>query len=110
MILVVRIAGKVAQKKRDIETMNRLKIRKKFSATVIDEKDKVRMGMVHSVKHCVAFGKVKEDFLKKMEKRKKGDVYFLHPPRGGLKSAKDPYPKGVLGEHKDITNLVGRML
>jgi len=111
MIVVVRIAGRVKQKKKDIETMNRLKIRKKFSAVLVDRKDRVRMGMVNAVDKCVAYGPVSEDLIKKMDSRKKEDVYFLHPPRGGFKkSSKVAAPKGILGDNKDIAKLVERML
>lgn len=37
--------------------------------------------------------------------------FRLHPPRGGLKSSKKHYPKGVLGCHgSEINKLIKRML
>lgn len=114
MIAVVRIAGRVAMDKKDDETMNRLKIRKKFSCVIIDDNDVVRIGMVKSISHLVAYGKVTEAFAKEIEKKrgKKGkDVFFLHPPIGGFKkSSKVAYPYGILGQHEDISKLIGRML
>ena len=113
MIFVVRIAGQVKNKKKDNETLRRLRMGRKFAAILVDEKDGVRMGMVRAVDKLVAFGKVDEGFVKDLEKARKdkGGVYFLHPPRGGFKkSSRLPTPKGILGEHEDITKLVSRML
>ncbi len=112
-IFVVRIAGQVKNLKSQNETMNRLKLRKKFSAILVEESDAVRMGMVRSVDKKVAYGKVSEEFLKELNKKRpaKNGVYFLHPARGGFKkSSRLPTPKGILGEHEDLVKLVGRML
>ena len=111
MILIVRIAGQVKNKAKDNETLKRLKMNRKFSCVLVDEKDDVRMGMVRAVGHMVAYGKVGDDFVKSMKGRLKDGVYSLHPPRGGFKkSSRLPTPKGILGKHDDITKLVGRML
>jgi ribosomal protein L30/L7E len=113
MILVLRIAGQVKNRVKDNETLKRLKMGRKFACVLVDEKDLVRMGMARSVSHMVAYGKVGDDFVKELKKARKGKdgVYFLHPPRGGFKrSSRLPTPKGILGEHEDITKLVGRML
>ncbi|NPE27121.1 hypothetical protein HNV12_03915 [Methanococcoides sp. SA1] len=111
--LIVRIAGQVKNKGTENETMYRLKLRKKFTAILVEEDDKIRMGMVRSVDKKVAFGKVDEKFLKELNEKRpaKDGVYYLHPPRGGFKkSSRLPTPKGILGEHEDIVKLVGRML
>ncbi|MCK4649992.1 uL30 family ribosomal protein [Candidatus Pacearchaeota archaeon] len=113
MIFVVRIAGQVKNKEKDNETLRRLKMEKKFAAVLVEEDDAVRMGMVRSVAHMVAYGKVGDDFVKELNKKRvaKNGVYFLHPPRGGFKkSSRLPTPKGILGEHEDIVKLAGRML
>jgi ribosomal protein L30/L7E len=113
MIFVLRIAGQVKNKKKDNETLRRLKMNKKFTSIMVDENDAVRMGMVRSVAHMVAYGKVNEDFIKELNEKRpaKEGVYFLHPPRGGFKkSSRLPTPKGILGKHEDIVKLAGRML
>ncbi len=113
VVVVVRIAGQVKNKIKDNETLKRLKMEKKFTCVLIDEKDVIRMGMVRSVSHMVAYGSVGEDFIKELKaaRKDKDGVYFLHPPRGGFKkSSKVAAPKGILGEHEDIVKLVGRML
>jgi len=110
---VVRIAGQVKNLKSQNETLKRLKTCKKFTAILVEEDDKVRMGMVKSVDKKVAFGKVSEEFLKELNEKRpaKNGVYFLHPARGGFKkSSRLPTPKGILGEHEDLVKLVGRML
>jgi len=113
VFLVLRIAGQVANKKKDNETLKRLRMNKKFTAVLVEEKDGIRMGMVKAVGHMVAYGKVDDAFVKGLNSKRKAKegVYFLHPPRGGFKkSSKLPTPKGILGKHEDITKLVGRML
>jgi ribosomal protein L30/L7E len=113
VVLVVRIAGQVKNRIKDNETLKRLKLGKKFSCVFVDEKDSVRMGMVRSVSHMVAYGKVGDDFVKELKRARKDKdgVYFLHPPRGGFKkSSKLPTPKGILGKWDDISKLAGRML
>jgi ribosomal protein L30/L7E len=111
--LVVRIAGQVKNKQSENETLKRLKLSKKFTACLIDSDDAIRMGMVRAVDKKVAYGVVSEDFIKELNDKRspKGEIYFLHPPRGGFKrSSRLPTPKGILGEHNDIVTLAGRML
>lgn len=113
MIIVVRIAGQVKNKKKDNETLKRLKLEKKFSSILVDEKDNVRRGMVTAVSHMVTYGSVDDSFIKKLKSKRKdkGGVFFLHPPRGGFKkSSKVASPKGILGENENIVKLIERML
>jgi large subunit ribosomal protein L30 len=45
------------------------------------------------------------------KKLKINPVFALHPPRGGFKkSSKFLWPRGILGENKDINKLVLKML
>ena len=126
MIAVIRIHGQVKLKKVIAETLDRLRMRKKFVCVLIDEKDRVRMGMVKKVQDYVAYGKVDDKFIEELKKKRgekikagedKGKMkpYFrLHPPLGGFKKStkKSVGEKGVLGKWKDgeITKLLGRML
>jgi ribosomal protein L30/L7E len=113
-IAVVRIAGQVEQKTEVKETLKRLNLPRKYSCVIVDEKDAIKMGMVRAVKTSVAYGKVSDDFVKEIEKKrgKEGKKFFsLHPPIGGLKrSSKVAAPKGILGENKEISKLIERML
>jgi large subunit ribosomal protein L30 len=139
MIIVIRISGKVKIKEDIEETLFRLRLRRKFSCILIDEKDANRMGMLDKVKNYVSYGDIEKAVLIKLiEKRavrvdkkeikdaekiaeslEKGKsleevelkpFFRLGPPRGGLKSSKKNYPKGVLGKNKEINKLVERML
>jgi large subunit ribosomal protein L30 len=120
-IAVIRIAGKVNLSKKVKETLERLGLRAKYSCLIFSEKEKEIFDMVINVKDRVAFGNASEQILEKLEeqrgkskkinKSKSMIIYRLHPARGGLKSTKLHYPKGVLGNHKeDINKLIERML
>jgi len=113
MIFVIRIAGQVKNKVKDNETMKRLKLNRKFTATLVDEKDVVKMGMINAVAHKVSYGKVNEEFVKKLNKSRKAQegIYFMHPPRGGFKkSSKVAAPKGILGKQEDFAKFAERFL
>ena len=114
MIAVIRITGKVKNKQTTNETLKRLKLEKKFTCRLIENDDKVRIGMIKSVSTSVVYGKISDKLVKELkEKRgKEGKpVLFLHPPRGGFKkSSKVAYPKGILGYNKEIAKLLERML
>lgn len=117
MICIIRIRGNVGLNKDVAETLNRLRLRRKYSCIVIDPKNE-KLGMVKKVRNFVAFGEIsKETYNKLKEKRGKKDIkgnlkpfFRLHPPRKGIKS-KVHFPKGVLGDNKDkINDLIERML
>tara|TARA_Y100000310_G_scaffold167546_2_gene167372 strand:+ start:11854 stop:12297 length:444 start_codon:yes stop_codon:yes gene_type:complete len=138
MICVIRITGRVGINKDVDETLNRLRLRKKYSCVVLNPK-KEQLGMIKKVKDLVAFGEISDEMFEKLiESRKqvidkdkkidsknivseikKGKKYQelnlkpffrLHPPRKGI-NAKLHFPKGVLGNNKNkIDELVGRML
>ena len=113
MIAIIRITGEVGLKKEIAETLNRLRLRRKYSCIVIKNPTKEQLGMINKIRDFVAFGEISETTYKKLkEKRKtKIDNFFrLHPPRGGIKT-KLHFPKGVLGNHKErINELIKRML
>ncbi|MCL5730030.1 MAG: uL30 family ribosomal protein [Candidatus Pacearchaeota archaeon] len=118
MIAVIRIRGEVGVKRDIEETLNRLRLKKKYSCIVIQSPKEEQIGMIKKVKDFVAFGEIDDVMYKKLvEKRGKKDsqgklkpFFRLHPPRGGIKS-KESFPKGVLGNHKEkINELLERML
>jgi large subunit ribosomal protein L30 len=138
MICIIRIHGRVGLKKEVVETLNRLRLRKKYSCIVL-KPTKEQIGMLRKVRNFVAFGNIKKGTLEKLiekrgrllNKKKKIDVkkvvdelekgkkceslnlipfFRLHPPRRGIKS-KLHFPKGVLGDNKEkINELIERML
>ncbi len=115
MICVIRICGQVGIKKEIKETLNRLRLRRKYSCRVLKNPTREQIGMIQKVKDFVAYGELSEEMFEKLKKRcgGKDDTFFrLHPPRGGIDSKKHfGVGKGVLGNHgKKIDNLVERML
>ncbi len=139
MILVIRISGDVEIPLKVKEALFRLRIRRKYTATIIED-TKENQDLLQFLRNFIAFGKIDKETLSLLiEKRsipiKKGkkivpaDVaeqiakkglaesdikpYFrLHPPRGGIDTKFHfPIRKGVLGDNKEkINDLVRRML
>ncbi len=113
MIAVIRIKGIVGLDKDINETFSRLKLGRKYSCIVVEEKPEI-LGMIKKVSNFVAYGKIDEATLKELQEKrgkdKKTNFFRLHPPRGGIQ-AKVHYPKGVLGDNKqEINDLIRRML
>ncbi len=113
MIAVIRIKGQVALRKTVKETLDRLRLRRKYSCIVIENPNEAQLGMINSVRDFVAFGEINEETYNKLKEArgKKGKKFFrLHPARGGMKT-KLHFPKGVLGDNKEkINDLILRML
>ncbi|MFQ5531827.1 MAG: uL30 family ribosomal protein [Candidatus Nanoarchaeia archaeon] len=139
LICIVRVHGKIGLKKSVNETLNRLKLRRKYSCIVLINPKKEMLGMVKSVRNFTAFGNLDKSTFKKLlesrgqvidkskkieadkvitelEKSKKYEelnlkgFFRLHPPRKGINS-KSHFPKGVLGDNgKEINKLIERML
>jgi large subunit ribosomal protein L30 len=140
MKTVIRISGDVGIKKQVRETLERLRLRKKYCC-IVGNFNKEQEGMIKKVKDFVAFGDINDKTLKNLiEKRgqvmkgkskpkteevikglKEGKklqdlnlrpFFRLHPPRGGISSKKHfGTNKGVLGDNKEkINELIGRML
>ena len=140
MICAIRIRGMVGIGKEVENTLNRLRLRRKYSCVLLPEKKEIA-GMVERLRNDIAFGKIDKETLtelikvrgKSIEKKKIDAVkiasglleskteknlsdfglkpfFRLHPPRGGIETKKH-FPKGVLGNHGEkINELVRRML
>jgi large subunit ribosomal protein L30 len=138
MITIIRITGMVNMHGDAQETLSRLRLRRKYACTLIDETPEM-LGMIKKVRSFIAYGKLeKKDLIeliakrgqpidknKKVDAEKTADMiiknksfddtglkpfFRLHPARGGIET-KQHYPKGVLGDHKDKLNeLIKRML
>ncbi|MEK6895712.1 MAG: uL30 family ribosomal protein [Nanoarchaeota archaeon] len=134
MISIIRIRGQVGLDKKIKETLNRLRIRRKYSCVIIDENRKEIFGMLEKIRNFVAYGNIDDKTLEKLiekraqpiEKKKKVDVkkvlegikkgekydklgikpfFRLHPPRGGIDSKVHfGKGKGVLGDNKEKIN------
>ena len=134
MICVIRIRGQVGLNKNIKETLNRLRLKKKYSCIVLHKPTKEKLGMIKKIENFVAFGEIdKETYKLLIEKRGKSinksvplkidkilegfekgktdeelnlKAYFrLHPPRGGIEAKKHfKVGKGVLGNNKKEIN------
>ena len=134
MIAVIRISGEVNLNRDIKETLDRLRLRKKYSCAVFAKPEKEILGMIKKVKDFVAFGEINEEMLAKLleargkpvDVKKKIDFkvatkeitagkklqelnikpfFRLHPPRKGIESKKHfGVGKGVLGNNKDKIN------
>jgi len=127
MIAIIRITGQVNVNKDVKETLDRLRLKRKYVCVVI-KPGKENLGMLKRVKDFVAYGEISDETLKKLiEKRgqlkdKKTKTtktlenikpfFRLHPPRKGIDSKKHfGVNKGVLGNNKEkINDLIERML
>jgi len=119
MIAVIRIKGQVGLKKPVKETLDRLRLRRKYVCVVFEAPSKEILGMIKKMKDYVAFGEIDEKTYNELVKaRGKKDIqgklkpfFRLHPPRKGIKSKKHfGVGKGVLGDNKKMNELVRRML
>ena len=119
MIVVIRIKGRVGLSYIVNETLDRLRLKKKYACVVLKGTPE-EMGMVEKFRDFVAYGPVKDDVYKELVKvrgRKGQDgklkpFFRLHPPRKGIESKKHfGVGHGVLGDNGDkINDLVLRML
>jgi len=125
MIAIIRIKGQVGLKKEIVETLNRLRLRRKYACVVFEKPTEVQLGMIKKVRDFVAFGEIDEATYKELvEKRGKKDkntlkgtsgklkpFFRLHSPRKGIESKKHfGVGKGVLGNNKKMKELIRRML
>ena len=137
-IIAIRIRGRIGLIQSVIKTLDILKLRKKFSCVILDDKPETR-GMLKKVQNYISYGLIKEETLKKLLlKRAKPKIekekvdkfvkefiegkkqlkdlgikpfFSLHPPRGGFKKkTKKLFPEGILGKNEKINDFVVRML
>ncbi len=116
MIAAIRIKGQVGIRRNIEETLFRIRLRRKYACVVL-EPTKENMGMIKKLRNFISYGEItKETYGELVKKRGKKDsegklkpFFRLHPPRGGA-DTKLHYPKGILGENKEMDKLVGRML
>ena len=116
-IAVIRIHGQVGLNADVKETLNRLRLRKKFTCIVLENPNEQQIGMIKRVRDFVAYGEISDEVYKRLvEARETGHENFfrLHPPRKGIDSKKhfsEKKGKGVLGDNgKEINKLIERML
>ncbi|MAG38435.1 hypothetical protein CMI45_03565 [Candidatus Pacearchaeota archaeon] len=140
MIAVIRITGDVKLSLKIKETLNRIRLRRKYALILLKPTDS-NLKLLKHIRNFVAYGTINEKTLKELiesrsqliDKESKLDVskiisnidkspleklgikpfFRLHPPRGGIDSKKHfgVTPKAVLGDNKEkINDLIKRML
>ncbi len=129
MITVIRIAGLVGIEKRKKEFLDRLRLRKKFSAVLMEKETKE----LKNVRQFISYGEINDETLNMLIKErgrmkgnkkiknvseivvriKKGEkveelkpFFRLHPPKGGFKKKKEKF----MGKNNKMDELVRRML
>lgn len=135
-IAIVRIKGRIGIDKNIVNTLERLKVHKKYACSVFINPTPSIKGMIKKVNDFVALGELNdEEFKTLVEKRgrlidktKKTDLkkaaeeilkgkkyeeanikpfFRLHSPRGGIDTKNYfGHYKGVLGNHKNKINLL----
>jgi large subunit ribosomal protein L30 len=125
-IAVVRIRGIRNMKPRLKRTFELLRLERPNHCVVIESSPQ-NMGMLNIVKDYVTFGKVSGGTLTSLEAKRgkkavpeKGSakpaaevrkpVYRLHPPKGGMKDIKLPWPMGVLGARDNMDAFLKKMI
>ncbi|MBU1136452.1 MAG: uL30 family ribosomal protein [Nanoarchaeota archaeon] len=134
MIAIIRIKGMVKINKKIVETLSRLRLRRKYSCVVIRENNVIK-GMIKKVRDFVAYGEINDKTLAELinkrgqwinkEKKidgekiinemknekieKKWPEYNLKPffrlhPPRKGIKSKIHFPKGVLGNNKEKIN------
>ena len=63
MVAVIRIAGMVKVRRDVAETLDRLRLRRKYVCVVVDANNKNIVGMLKRVKHYIAFGEIDSKIL-----------------------------------------------
>ena len=139
MIVAIRISGMPNVPEKMEQALYRLRLRRKYSAVLLQETQQ-NFHILKKVRNLVSYGAIDAETLKLLiEQRgvpippaKKIDAekivssiskkplhelsvkpfFRLHPPRGGIEAKKhaNAGKNGVLGENKNINELIRRML
>ncbi|MFH1409851.1 MAG: uL30 family ribosomal protein [Nanoarchaeota archaeon] len=113
-LAVIRIHGQTGLRHQVKDTLQMLKLFKKYTCRIIEDNPQMR-GMVFRVKDQVTWGELNAEMEAELMK-KAGDnkVVHLHPPIGGFerKGTKKPFNLGgALGNRKEkINDLLKRMI
>jgi len=94
MFAVIRIRGTGKIERSVADTLTIMGLSKSHSCAIL-EKNPTTLGMLAKVKDYVTWGEVKPDVLKQLEEKKgKGKLFGLAPPKGGFSR------RGIIGGFK----------
>ena len=74
LVAVIRIAGMVKVRGDVAETLDRLRLRRKYACVIVDMNNKNVAGMLKRVKHYIAFGEIDSKVLEKLVKERAESV------------------------------------
>lgn len=140
MIAVIRISGDVKISEKIRESLNRLRLRRKYSCVLVKPTEN-NLKLLRKIRDYVAYGSIDKETLKQLIKSRAKSInpekkinseeiisslekssllklgikpfFRLHPPRKGIDSKKHfgTTKKAVLGDNKEkINDLIRRML
>lgn len=114
MLAVVRLRGDVDLSPDVRKTLDLLQLDRQYTVVFLPDKPDFR-GMIKKVNDYVMWGETDQKFFKSLSKKlepegKQLKFFHMHPPRGGLKSIKRPWPKGNLGKVPEIEKWIEKML
>ena len=81
MICIIRIKGNVGLNANIKETLNRLRLKRKYSCIVI-EPTKENLGMLRKIRDFVAYGTIDKETYSKLKNKRKTKIenfFRLHP-------------------------------
>lgn len=66
LLVVIRISGMVKIRDDVAETLDRLRLRRKYSCVLVNKNKENIMGMIEKVKHYIAYGEIDKKILEKL--------------------------------------------
>ena len=66
LLVVIRISGMVKIREDVVETLDRLKLRRKYSCILVNKNKENIMGMIEKVKYYIAYGEIDKKILEKL--------------------------------------------
>ncbi len=107
MLAVIRLKGHALVRKEVEDTLKMLSLKRTHTLAILPRTDSI-LGMIKKAENIVAWGEIDDELAKQFNDKK---IIRLKPPKKGLKSLKNLYPKGDLGYRgKEINELIRRML
>jgi large subunit ribosomal protein L30 len=70
LLVLIRISGMVKIREEVQETLNRLRLRRKYSCVLVDKNNKNIWGMIKKVRHYIAYGEIEKGILEKLIKER----------------------------------------